>query len=171
MLYKSLLISMAWGVMLSVLQLLISISLASATVYLGLRLFDKTIRKIDALKEIKKGNVAVAIFIAAVVLSIAIIVQVGVENITVLLGPEQTTSVMMAAILVGVLQLLVSIVLAIFSISLAARVLERVASEIDCISQLKRGNIAVGILMSGVLLSIAFVIRAGVAGLVCAINP
>ena len=165
------LLTSIWGVVLAILQLLVSLSLATATVYLGIRFFDKSTKKIDEIKEIKKGNVAVAILLATVVMSIAFVVQVGVENLTALVSPDQTVNVMMVAMMVGVFQLLIGLAAAVFAINLAIKVLNMVTVNIDEMKELKKGNIAVAILMSGILLSISFVIRAGVAGLVNAVDP
>ena len=167
----SILLSMVWSLVLALLQLLVSLSLATASVYLGVRLFDKSTKGIDEIKEVKRGNVAVAILLATVVLSIAFVVQVGVENLTALVSPEQTVTVMMVAMLVGVLQLLVGLASAVLAINLAIKVLNTVTASIDEMAEIKKGNVAVAILMSGVLLSVSFVIRAGVAGLVNAVDP
>jgi uncharacterized membrane protein YjfL (UPF0719 family) len=96
---------------------------------------------------------------------------VSVENLTALVQPGQTVSVMMGAVLFGVLQLLIGIAAAIFTVSLAVNVLGKITPEFDQMQQLKKGNVAVAILMSGVLLAMSFVIRAGIAGLVNAVNP
>ncbi len=171
MLEADTLVSMVLGVVLALLQLLISLSLATATVYLAIRLFDKTTKEINEMQEIKKGNVAVAILLAFVVLSVASVVQVGVENLTYLITPSQSLNVMMAGMLVGVVQLLIGIGVAIFAVNLAIRVFDTVAVDIDLLKELKKGNVAVAILLSGVLLAISFVIRAGVSGLASSVDP
>ncbi|MFH0927364.1 MAG: DUF350 domain-containing protein [Candidatus Micrarchaeota archaeon] len=164
-------LSMAWGVILAILQLLISLSLATATVYLGIRLFGKSTKKIDEISEIKKGNVAVAILMATVVISIAFVVQVGVENLTALISPQQSVDVMMVGLLIGVVQLLIGLAAAVVAINLALKVFDTISSEIDLTRELKKRNVAVAILVSGILLAISFVIRAGVAGLANAADP
>jgi len=165
------LFSMLWGVTLSLLQLVVSLSLATATVYLGIRAFDRTTKGIDEIKEIKKGNVAVGILMATIVISIANIVQSGVENLTALIDPTASLEIMSIALLIGVAQLLVVLFAAVFSISVALKVFEKITVDIDEVKELKKGNVAVAILMSGVLLAVSFVIRAGTAGLVKAIDP
>jgi uncharacterized membrane protein YjfL (UPF0719 family) len=113
----------------------------------------------------------VAILLAFVVLSVASVVQVGVENLTYLIAPSQSLNVMMAGMLVGVVQLLIGIGVAIFAVNLAIRVFDTVATDIDLLKELKKGNVAVAILLSGVLLAISFVIRAGVSGLASSVDP
>lgn len=164
-------VSMIIGLALAILQLLISLSLATACVYLGINLFDKSTKHIDEVKEVKKGNIAVAILLSSVVFSIASVVQIGVENLTSMVSPSQPIELLFAGVLSGVAQLLIGIVAAVFSVNLAITVFSTITHEIDAIKELKRGNIAVAILMSGVLLSVSFVIRAGVAGISGTFNP
>jgi uncharacterized membrane protein YjfL (UPF0719 family) len=49
-------------------------TLGVALMWLAYRLFDRLTPQVDFAEELKKGNVAVAIFIAALFLSIALIV-------------------------------------------------------------------------------------------------
>lgn len=66
----------------SVIQLIFGIILAVAVIYLALNIFDKLTKGIDEFKEIEKGNVAVALEMAGVIIAVAIIVQSGVLGIT-----------------------------------------------------------------------------------------
>jgi uncharacterized membrane protein YjfL (UPF0719 family) len=71
-----------YPLMASVLQLILGIILAVAVIYLALNTFDKLTKGIDEFEEIRKGNVAVALEMAGVVISTALIVQSGVLGIT-----------------------------------------------------------------------------------------
>lgn len=66
----------------SVAQLILGIILAIAAIYLSLNIFDKLTKGIDEFKEIQKGNVAVALEMAGVIISVALIIQSGVLGIT-----------------------------------------------------------------------------------------
>jgi uncharacterized membrane protein YjfL (UPF0719 family) len=66
----------------SVAQLVIGIMLAVAVIYLALNMFDKLTKGIDEFEEIRKGNVAVALEMAGVIVATALIVQSGVIGIT-----------------------------------------------------------------------------------------
>jgi uncharacterized membrane protein YjfL (UPF0719 family) len=66
----------------SVAQLVLGIVLAVAVIYLALNIFDKLTKGIDEFEEIRKGNVAVALEMAGVIISTALIVQSGVLGIT-----------------------------------------------------------------------------------------
>jgi len=66
----------------SVLQLILGIVLAIVAIYLALNILDKLTKGIDEFAELKKGNVAVALEMAGVIITVAIIIQSGVMGIT-----------------------------------------------------------------------------------------
>jgi uncharacterized membrane protein YjfL (UPF0719 family) len=66
----------------SVLQLVLGIVLAIVAIYLALNILDKLTKGIDEFAELKKGNVAVALEMAGVIITVAIIIQSGVMGIT-----------------------------------------------------------------------------------------
>ena len=66
----------------SVLQLVLGIVLAIVAIYLALNILDKLTKGIDEFAELKKGNVAVALEMAGVIITTAVIIQSGVAGIT-----------------------------------------------------------------------------------------
>lgn len=66
----------------SIIQLILGIVLAVAAIYLALKVLDRMTKGIDEFEELKKGNVAVALEMAGVIIAIAIIIQSGVLGIT-----------------------------------------------------------------------------------------
>ena len=160
-----------FGIVVALLQLLIGLALAMSSVYLGLRMFDRMTEGINEMDEIKKGNVAVGILMAAVVFSIANVVQKGVGNLTTSIPLNMGMGPMIVGLVLGILQLLIAVGAAAFSINLAIKVLDKITTDIDEMKELKRGNVAVAIVMAGVLLAVSFVISSGVEGLSHAVDP
>jgi uncharacterized membrane protein YjfL (UPF0719 family) len=66
----------------AVLQLLLGIALAVVSIYLALNILDKLTKGIEEFEEIRKGNVAVALEMAGVIIAVAVIIQSGVIGIT-----------------------------------------------------------------------------------------
>jgi len=66
----------------SLIQLVLGIALAVGAIYLALYILDKLTKGIDEFAEIKKGNVAVALEMAGVIIAVAVIIQSGVIGIT-----------------------------------------------------------------------------------------
>jgi uncharacterized membrane protein YjfL (UPF0719 family) len=69
-------------IVVSILQLVLGIVLAIVAIYLALNILDKLTKGIDEFEELKKGNVAVALEMAGVIITVAIIIQSGVMGIT-----------------------------------------------------------------------------------------
>jgi len=67
---------------LSFFQLLAGIVLAVGAIYLALNILDKLTKDVEEFEEIKKGNNAVALEMAGVIIAVAWIIQSGVIGIT-----------------------------------------------------------------------------------------
>lgn len=70
------------AIILSVLQLVLGIALAVGAIYLALNILDKLTKGVEEFEELKKGNVAVALEMAGVIIAVAVIIQSGVLGIT-----------------------------------------------------------------------------------------
>ncbi|MCZ7392666.1 MAG: DUF350 domain-containing protein [Candidatus Methanoperedens sp.] len=69
-------------IVVSIVQLILGIVLAIVAIYLALNILDKLTKGIEEFEELKKGNVAVALEMAGVIITVAIIIQSGVLGIT-----------------------------------------------------------------------------------------
>jgi len=163
--------NIALGFALAFIQLIVGLALAMGSVYLGLKMFDRMIEGIDELAELKKGNVAVAILLGAIVFSIANIVQAGVVGLTKSIVPGMSFMHMAAAVIIGLFNLSVGVVLSVLSIYVAVNVLDKITVGIDEFKELKKGNVAVAILMAAVLFAVSYVISGAVAGMAASVSP
>jgi uncharacterized membrane protein YjfL (UPF0719 family) len=166
-------VNIAIALGMGLLQLLVGLVLAIASIYIGLSLFGKFTKGMNEMEELKKGNAAVGILMAAIILAIANVVQSGVVGLTgalMSLTSLSNMSLFINAVIAGIIQLVVGIVFAVVAIYLAINVLDKITKEIDEVEELKKGNVAVAILMAGVLIAVSFVVQAGVSGLARAIG-
>lgn len=69
-------------IVVAILQLLLGIVLAIGAIYLALNILDRLTTGVNEFEELKKGNVAVALEMAGVIIAVAVIVQSGVIGIT-----------------------------------------------------------------------------------------
>jgi len=163
--------SILFGLALAFIQLVIGLALAMGSVYLGLNMFDKLTEGIDEMAELKKGNMAVAILLGAIIFSIANVIEGGVVNLTASITSGMPGVQLAAALVIGVVNLIVGVILAVFTIYIAIYILDKITTTIDEFKELKRGNVAVAIVMAAVLLAVSFVIRAAVVGMANALSP
>jgi uncharacterized membrane protein YjfL (UPF0719 family) len=69
-------------VVIAIVQLLLGIILAIGAIYLALNILDRLTKGVEEFAELKKGNVAVALEMAGVIIAVAVIIQTGVIGIT-----------------------------------------------------------------------------------------
>jgi len=151
----------------AVIKILIAVILAVLAVNIGLFLFEKITQigemgKLNILKELENGNAAVAILMIGVVLAIAIVIRSGILSLTEI---ERFDWNYVWNVVWGFAQMLISIMLAIISIYLALWILRRFMEGKDIIGDIRDGNIAMGIVIAGIVISIAFIIEAAVANI------
>jgi uncharacterized membrane protein YjfL (UPF0719 family) len=141
-------------------QLIVGLVLALVTIYIGVNLYDRLTKGLDEQEELKKGNVAVGIVLAAVILSIANVIQSGVSGLTTSIGNE----VNIFGIAMGLAQVLFGLVMSVISIYLSITVLDKITKDINEMEELKKGNVAVAIVIAGVLLAVSFVVQSAIRG-------
>jgi len=157
------------GIVLALVQVLIALIFALAAVYIGIRVFDRFTPDLDEMAELKRGNVAIGILLAAVILSIATVIQRGVAVLSApFFTPGLSLSGRLVAFAGGIITLLLSLALALFVIRMAIYVFDKITKGIDEQAELRNGNIAIAILLAGILLAIATVIQGGTASLTAA---
>jgi uncharacterized membrane protein YjfL (UPF0719 family) len=134
-------------------KLVISIIIAVIAQYLAIKVFDWMTTEIDEMAELKKGNVAVGVVLGAVVISIAAIIASGIS------GLLATTDWM--AFAQSFMWLIVAIIIAVGAQFVALSLFMSLTKGIDEQKELKRGNVAVGVVLGAIMIALALVIQAG----------
>ncbi len=153
-------------------QLIVGLILAIACIYLGFILFDKILKEIDLQEELKKGNIAIGIVSVAIMITLAGIISGGVSRITSgisNISGKSVTDILLGFVVPGIVQLIIGIVLAVAAIYMAFRIWSKITAKIEETNELKKNNVAIGIVMAGVLIAVGFVIQGSVSGIGAAI--
>jgi len=154
-------------------QLVIAVLVAVIALYIGFATLGRITKDIDEQKELANGNVAVGIIVAAVFFAIALVVQSGVQGLSIGISKAATLGFLsvdgLIAVCAALIQLILGIVLAIASIYLALNILDKLTEGIDEFAELKKGNVAVALEMAGVIVAVAFIIQTGVLGITTAL--
>lgn len=66
----------------AIIQLILGVLLAIGAIYLALNILDKLTAGVEEFEELKKGNIAVALEMAGVIIAVALIIQSGIVGIT-----------------------------------------------------------------------------------------
>jgi uncharacterized membrane protein YjfL (UPF0719 family) len=154
-------------------QLLISIIFSVVALYIGFGVLSKITKGIDEEKELAKGNAAVGIIVAAVFVAIALVVQSGVSGLSVGINKAVSVGILsvegLLAIGVAFIQLFLGIVLAVGAIYLALYILDKLTTGVEEFEEIKKGNVAVALMMGGVIIAVAVIIQSGVIGITAAL--
>jgi len=148
-------------------QLVIAIILAVVALYIGFSVFSRITKGMDEEKELARGNPAIGIIIASIFFAIALVVQSGIAGISV--GIMKALAGDWLAIVASLIQLILGIILAIGAIYLALNILDRLTKGVDEFEEIKKGNVAVALMMAGVIISTAIIIQSGVIGITSAL--
>jgi uncharacterized membrane protein YjfL (UPF0719 family) len=146
---------------LAFLRLILGIVFAVLALYMASSVLGWLTKGIDEWKEIAKGNVAVAIFISGVFISVATIVAPGISG----LFADWT----IVAIAIGFAQLVIALALAMGMQFVALSVFGKLTKQLDEWAELKKGNIAVAITMAAIVIAVAAVVAKGVETLISAV--
>jgi uncharacterized membrane protein YjfL (UPF0719 family) len=146
-----------------VVQFALSIVLAAIACYLGVWLYERATRGLDEWDALRKGNTAVGVALAAVVIGLAIILRpaIGVGTVALegRLSPDVSTG-LLPALLLGLMltRTLLGLVLGVAAILFAIWLFTRLTRELDEMAELGAGNLAVAALLSGVILASAILV-------------
>lgn len=154
----------------------LSVLMSVLVLFVTYRVFIRANRDFDGEEEIKKGNAAVGILTAAILLGSSLIIQKGLYPITSLFRLYLTTPLHQSVSqwqlsLLALAHLFLVFVLAVFSISFALRLFGKLTTRMQEGSELQKGNVAVGVLLAGVVLVVSFYISDGVGSLSKALIP
>jgi len=140
-------------------RLIASIILSLGALYTGIKVLDRLTAGIDEWKEIKKGNVAVGIFYATVVLSLILLMEPRIAEFANWIQatlPWQTTLYMLALSLINYL---LDLALSVLIIYLSINLIDKLTVDLNEMEALKKGNIAVALILSVMVLGVALVAR------------
>lgn len=149
------------GLAVSVLKVVIAFSVGIGAVTFGLRVFGKTTKNIDEIAEVKNGNLAVGLLLAAVVLAYTNVIGSGLQQLTdgVLQGTLLERSLNFVG---GLANLALAVTVASLTIRYALVAFEKIATNVDLWAQLKARNLAIALLLAGIIYGLSQVTSRGV---------
>ena len=152
-------------------QLFVGVIFAAGSVYFAMNLLDRFTKGLHEIRELRKGNLAVAIYVAAFVFSISMVIEGGVAQIVSVFNPDSTPTIIVLVTVFNIIKLFISVVFAVVAIYLALRVVNKITPEIDEFEEIASGNVAVAIFTAAILISVSFIIRATVSNLSDFLDP
>ncbi len=164
-------------VIVSIFEFLLSVVMSGLIIYLTYRVFIKANPDFNMEEEIKKGNVAVGTLVGAILFAASMILQKGLSAVVGMFrmhvsAPGEMTLGLGKLALLSVAHLGLDLALAVITISVTLRLFGRlVRSHMRPGVELQKGNLAVGIVLSAVVLVAALYVGEGVSAISKALVP
>ncbi|MFA5138551.1 MAG: hypothetical protein WC728_04895 [Elusimicrobiota bacterium] len=159
-------------------ELLFTIALAIGVVYMTLRALIKTNTDFDEDKELLRGNVAVGVLIAALLLASANIMHQAFRPVAETIHLYLTSPLVEKAgqwklVLHASGNLVLAFIIVVFTMSFSLRVIGRLMRTKDTRpgKELEKGNVAMGVVLSGVVIIVSLFVGEGVKALSKALIP
>ncbi len=153
-------------IFLSVVQLIVAVLLAAVTAYLGVFIFEKATRGLDEWEELRKGNVAVGLVLGAVIVGVAIILRPTMSVSVVAGQADMGRAYPYYALLIQAVQILAGLILAVASIAVSLGLFTVLTRDIDELEELKKGNVSMALLLTGVIVAVSFLVTTAVEDIV-----
>ena len=155
-------------VMLGFAQLAVAIILSAIAVFLSFYLFQWFTRDLDEWEELRQGNPAVGVVLGAIVVAVALMLRPALAVDTALW--DVGSQVYVRILLAEALQLAIGLVLAVLALGLALLIFAGLTRGIDELEELKKGNLAIGGLLAGVVLGVGLMVSQAVGQIMITVS-
>lgn len=159
-----------------VIQVVLSLLVAVLFVYAAFSFFKSLTRNIDEMKEIANNNVSVGLLSGSIIFSIAYIVKSSIEPAIDALsqtmrnaGADFVQYLKVSGIMLG--HILIAGILSFFSVFLALKLFMALTKNLDELAEIRKNNVAVGVLLAAIIISIALFIEPGVKTILQSLIP
>ena len=147
-----------------------AVFLCALIIVLTYAVFIRANTDFDMEAEIKKGNAAVGVLVAAILLSASMILKQGMAPVLSLfrfyaLAPEACGISIGKLLAIGAGHLAISMTAALLTVSVVLRFFGRLRKTMQAGVELKNGNLAVGLVLAGVVLTAALYLAEGTGAL------
>ncbi|MBI2069052.1 MAG: DUF350 domain-containing protein [Elusimicrobia bacterium] len=160
----------------SLVEFVVQVILAVLSVYVSYTIFNRANTDFNQEEELKKGNIAVAVLLASIMVSSGMIIQKGLYPIMSLLkiyftSPGRQTMAQWQLPLFALAHFVMVFTLTVLTISFALRLYGRLTVKIQEGKELERGNAAVGIVLAGVVFIVSLYVGEGIGNLTKTLIP
>jgi len=160
----------------SIFEFALAVVMSGFIISLTYRVFIKANPDFDMEEEIKKGNVAVGTLVGSILFAASMILQKGMGSVVSMFrmhisAPGESTMGLGKLTLLCAAHLGLSMLLAVVTISVTLRLFGKLVRSLHAGTELQKGNLAVGIVLSSVVLVAALYVGEGVSAISKALVP
>ena len=137
-----------------ILQIAIGLALTYLSIYIGMYvlkfvMFVRTKKDLNISGNLKVGNVAMAILVAAMAVGIALMAQVGLSFM--FPGTSELDAYLLTILKAEVL-VMIGILLAVFLIGISEAIMNRTFPKLNILDEIRNGNVAMSLVMSTIII-------------------
>jgi uncharacterized membrane protein YjfL (UPF0719 family) len=147
-------------ILLAFTRIITALVLSSGALYSGMRLLDRLTQGTDEWKEIKKGNIAFAVLFASVMASTILLVEPRISDLLFYIQGDLPALLTVKLVALMSLNFVAGLFAATFLIYITINLVDRITPDLDEITELKKGNVAVALILSAALLLVTISARA-----------
>lgn len=160
-------------------SLFLALGLGLLAIYLGFNVFKYLNRSIDEEFELRNNNVSVALVSGSFIFSLGILMKSVIDPITQTIFNlaykyDQfgiTAMEIVSTVGIILIQFFVALILSLATLSIGTRLYMALTKETDELEEIANNNIAIGIIMSAVTLTLALLLAGGMETFLNAIIP
>ena len=147
------------AISIALVRIVAALVLSTGTLYSGMRLLDSLTSGIDEWKEIRRGNIAIGVLFSSVMASLLLLVCPAIDGVVWSIGAGDGPLQMAAMISLSLFNYVLALIAGIIVIFLTLNLIDRITPDVDEFAELKKGNVAVGLVMASALLLVALASR------------
>lgn len=159
-----------------IVQVVLSLIIAVTLVYLSSKIFRRLITGINEADELRKNNVSVAILNGSIILALILVVKKSIESAITIFGnalrnPDAVLSSYIQSALIMIGHIILGGMIAFTTIYTALQIFMWLTKDLDELKEIKENNIAVGILLGIIIVSMALLLQPGVDTILNSLIP
>ncbi len=164
-------------IIVSVFEFLLAVLMSGLVIYVTYRIFIRANPDFDMEEEIAKGNTAVGVLVASILFSASSMLQKAISSVVSMFrlymsAPGENNIALWKLALMSAGHLFITMAAAVITISVALRLFGRLSREkLHAGRELQKGNLAVGILLSAVVIIACMYVSEGVSAVSTALVP
>lgn len=165
-----------WLFFIGAIEIILALTVGVFLIYFGFQLLSKVVRDLEVIESLKTNNISVSIVIGTIILSIVYVVRGAIDPavaVFTMLFRNTRTDILtvISHFLLILLQILITAVTAFAGIYIAMKFFMWLTKDLQEIEEIRKNNIAVGIVLAVVIFSIALLLEPGIQTLLQSLIP
>jgi uncharacterized membrane protein YjfL (UPF0719 family) len=159
-----------------IVQIALSLIIAIFLIYFTSKVFRKLITDINETEELRNNNISVAILNGSIILALILVIKKSIDSSITIFGntlrnPDAVLSTYLDSALIMLGHIVLGGVIAFTTIYISLRIFMWLTRDLDELKEIKENNIAVGVLLGIIIVSIALLLQPGIVTVLDSLIP